>query len=91
MLYIPELACSAPHTLLSNAWMPQMQVKPGQKERHMLLDPHFDADIVHVPRTGPECVSPVGPVTWFGPVGKWTGAWNALIQFIGDVPATLRE
>jgi hypothetical protein len=55
----------------------------------MLQDPHFAAEIVHVPRTGPDYVSPVVPVTWFGEVAKWVPAWTALIAFTGDLPTTL--
>jgi hypothetical protein len=62
-----------------------------KKERHMLQNPDYLADIVDVPRTGPNHVSPARPVTWFGPVASWTGAWNALLRFAGYLPTTLKE
>jgi hypothetical protein len=61
------------------------------EKRHMLQNPDYHADIVDVPRTGPDHVSPARPVTWFGPVASWTGAWNALIRFAGHLPTTLKE
>jgi hypothetical protein len=60
-----------------------------KSERKMFRGPCFYAEIVHAPRTGPDYVFPVVPLTWFGEVAKFVLAWTALIAFTGDLPTTL--